>query len=392
MDDDIRQHANPLRAPLRGGEYALIFGFWTLYAVLAATGALLDPRTRFLNVAPQFGQVVLPFVQAYLWALLTPLIFMLAARIGMGVRPPVQRVLLLLGIGLLIAMAVDVVLAVARMELFPIPRPRRFGPLRMRPLAGLRRLWFLDDFVIFAGVLAAGFARAYSISWRVRHEEAARLEAETARLTSQLAESRLAVLRSQLDPHFLFNTLHAISTLVTKDPRGVRRMIALLSELLRRSLDGANQAEVPLRDELEFSGRYLEIMQIRFQGSLTVETRAAPNTLDTLVPGLLLQPLVENAVRHGLGDAVQEGRIEITTLREGDDLVVSVEDDGRGMADGVHEGVGLRNTRERLAAMYGDAQRLTLGAGQLGGLRVTVRLPFHTAADLRMSGTAASEE
>ncbi|HEU5210357.1 MAG TPA: histidine kinase [Longimicrobiales bacterium] len=392
MEGGVRGAVNTVHASLTRGEYALIFAFWTLYAVLAATGALLDPRSRFLDAAPYAGQLVLPFAQAYLWALLTPLIFMLVVRVGMGTRPPAERVLLLLAAGLLIAMAVDVVLAVIRMELFPLPRPRRFGPMRIRPLQGLRRLWFLDDFVIFAGVLAAGFARGYSIRLRARQEESARLQAEAARLASQLAESRLAVLRSQLDPHFLFNTLHAVSALVTTDPRGVRRMISLLSELLRRSLDGGSKAEVPLRDELEFSGRYLEIMQIRFQGSLVIETRAAPETLDALVPTLLLQPLVENAIRHGLGDAAREGHIEISAHREGDELVVGVEDDGEGMAAGATEGVGLRNTRERLAALYGDAQRLTLGRGSLGGLRVVVRLPFHTAADLRLPARATGEE
>jgi two-component sensor histidine kinase len=391
MADMTEAELSAVRAPLGRGEYALIFGFWTLYAALAATGALLDPRSRFMDTAPQLGQIVLPFVQAYLWALLTPLIFLLAAHVGMGARVTAQRVLLLLGVGLLTAVAVDVVLALVRVELFPPPRMRRLGPMRIGPVAGLRRLWFLDDFAIYAGVLAAGFARGYSLHLRARQEEAIRLQGVAARLATQLAESRIAVLRSQLDPHFLFNTLHAVSALVSTDPRGVRRMISLLSELLRRSLEGAHQAEVPLREELDFAGRYLEIMQIRFQGSLTVETRAAPETLDALVPGLLLQPLVENAIRHGLGDAAQPGRIEITARRDGADLVVSVEDDGRGMQSPAGEGVGLRNTRERLAALYGDAQQLALGTGRLGGLRAEVRLPFHTGDDLRLAGEAVHE-
>lgn len=390
MVDEVRTDASAVRTPLSRGEYALIFGFWTLYAVLIATSALLDPRSRVMDTTVQVGQIAVYFVQAYIWALLTPLIFNLAARVGMGTRATAQRVLLLLGFGLLIAAAVDIVLALIRMELFPSPRVRRFGPIS--PLEGLRRLWFLDDFVMYGGVLAAGFARGYAVRLRARHEEAVRLQAEAAQLTSQLAESRLAVLRSQLDPHFLFNTLHAISALVAKDPRGVRRMISLLSELLRRSLEGGSQAEVPLRDELDFSGRYLEIMQIRFQGSLTVETHAEQETLDALVPSLLLQPLVENAIRHGLGDAAQEGRIEITARREADELVVSVEDDGQGIDPSAQEGVGLRNTRERLAALYGEAQQLTLATGSLHGVRVEVRLPFHTPADLRLESAAAVED
>src|SRR5690606_8737851 len=157
---------------------------------------------------------------------------------------------------------VDVVLAYCRFQFFPPPRRGpRFNP-GLGPWEGIRRLWFLDDLVMFAGVAAAGLAREYSLRLRQRQEEAVRLQAESAQLSSQLAESRLAALRTQLDPHFLFNTLHAISALVTSDPRGVRRMITRLSELLRRSLEGVRAPEVTLREELDFVGHYLEIMQI----------------------------------------------------------------------------------------------------------------------------------
>jgi LytS/YehU family sensor histidine kinase len=282
---------------------------------------------------------------------------------------------------------VDIVLALVRFELIPPPEfRRRFdrGP-QFGALGGIRRLWFLDDLFWYGAIVAAGFAREYSLRLRLRQEESVRLQAEAAKLSSQLAESRLATLRTQLDPHFLFNTLHAVSALVTHDPRGVRRMISLLSELLRRSLEGGRAPEVPLREELDFVGRYLEIMQIRFQGKLEVSTIADAATLDCLVPNLVLQPLVENAVKHGLGDAAEQGRITIEARRDGEQLVLVVEDSGPGAREPIVERLGITNTRERLAALYGEAQSLRLGAGRSGGFLAEVRLPYHTAADLRVS-------
>src|SRR5687767_14480499 len=151
----------------------------------------------------------------------------------------------------------------------------------------------------------------------------------------------------QLNPHFLFSTLHAISSLVERDPRGVRRMIARLSELLRYTLQGSNKQVVSVEAEMDFLQRYLDIMQVRFQGRLEIETRVAPEVADALVPTLILQPLVENAVKHGVGKRVETGRIEIHAYRRGDRLVLGVRDNGPGLepedepVDG--EGVGLRN-------------------------------------------------
>jgi len=375
------------RVPLSRGDYVLILAFWTFFALLTAASALLDPRGRFGQPAPHAGQVLIAFVQSYLWAALTPLIFWLVARIGLGRHPQLRRVLLLFAAGLATAILVDVVLAYLRFQVLPPPSGRRFNSPSLGPWEGIRRLWFLDDLLMFTGVLAAGFAREYSLRLRARQEEAVRLQAEAARLSSQLAESRLAALRTQLDPHFLFNTLHAVSALVTSDPRGVRRMIALLGELLRRSLEGAREPEVPLREELDFVGRYLEIMQIRFQGKLQVTTHVDPDALEGLLPNLILQPLVENAIKHGMGDAAEEGAIAIRARVADADLLLAVEDSGPGVHGPLTEGLGIGNTRERLAAMYGTAQSLTFGPGAKGGFRVELRLPYHTAADLRAGVT-----
>ena len=217
----------------------------------------------------------------------------------------------------------------------------------------------MNPLLVYLAVLAAGFARNYYIGDQRRLEESAELRA-------QLADARLDALRMQLNPHFLFNTLHAVSALVDRDPAGVRRMIARLSELLRHTIESRGSDEVPLRDELDFLRRYIEIMEVRFQGRLRVETSIAPDVTDALVPNLILQPIVENALEHGAARATSEGRVTITARRSGDDLLLSVQDNGPGLAGG-DKGVGLRNTEERLQQLYGDAASLSIASAEGGG-------------------------
>jgi two-component system, LytTR family, sensor kinase len=246
-------------------------------------------------------------------------------------------------------------------------------------------------------VLAGGVARDYFLRYQSRREQTILLQAQAAQLQAQLADARLAALRTQLNPHFLFNTLHAVSALVERDPRGVRRMIARLSELLRTTLDGADEQVVPLGQELTFTHRYLEIMQIRFQGRLTIQSQIEPSALDALVPNLILQPLVENAIKHGVSKIDEEGRIEIHARREGERLALCVRDNGprvteHGLRAG--EGVGLRNTRERLEQLYGSDQSLTLRGAEDGGVLAEVNIPFRKRNEISsldgLAGTSAS--
>ncbi|HEV7574050.1 MAG TPA: histidine kinase, partial [Thermoanaerobaculia bacterium] len=209
-----------------------------------------------------------------------------------------------------------------------------------------------------------------------------------ANLQAAWTHSRLQALRMQLNPHFLFNTLHAVSALVERDPSGVRKMIARLSELLRHTIEARGADEVPLRDELEFLRRYIEIMEIRFQGRLTVTVNAGDRALDALVPNLILQPIVENALEHGASRASGRGEVTIDAKVDGDDLVVTVQDNGPGLQSN-DEGVGLSNTKARLDQLYGDPASLTLASPSAGGVLATLRLPYHTAADLRTRATHA---
>jgi signal transduction histidine kinase len=204
-------------------------------------------------------------------------------------------------------------------------------------------------------------------------------EAMTARLEAQLSSARLALLRAQLNPHFLFNTLHDLSQLIHEDPDRAEEMVDRLSELLRRSLRDAAEPEVALGEELEFLRGYLAIETMRFQDRLTVQIDVDPAALDARVPSLILQPLVENAIRHGIAPRAEPGRVEVHGRVIGEMLRLVVRDDGPGVL-GValreREGLGLANTRERLRTRYGDAHRLELVNRPGGGLDVVLEMPY----------------
>jgi two-component system LytT family sensor kinase len=203
-------------------------------------------------------------------------------------------------------------------------------------------------------------------------------ERRTLELEKGLAQAKLQALQMQLNPHFLFNTLHSISALMHKDVEAADSMITRLSDLLRAALAGADTQEVTLRQELSFLERYLEIEKIRFGPRLTVQLDIAPETLDAQVPNLILQPLVENAIRHGIEPRARPGRIELRAKRHADALALDVCDNGTGLAPGrsIKEGVGLSNTRARLRELYGEAFQFELAGGSNGGLEVQLRIPF----------------
>jgi signal transduction histidine kinase len=381
-------------------EPALILAFWTVMALLTAVGQMLDPRSGFLTPVLPGASIGLAFAASYLWAALTPLIFRLSGRYGFDRAHWRARVAALLAAGVVVAVAMEMAVAYLRLEVF---FERRDRSLAFDPLFGMKRLFWLDDLIVYLAVLAAGFARAYFLRLQERHTEtvrlqaeAARLQAEAARLEAQLAEARLTALRAQLDPHFLFNTLNAVSSLVGSDPRGVRRMIARLSALLRHTLEESVEPEVPLARELQVLTQYVEIMEIRFEGRLHVETSVDPGALDALVPNLILQPLVENAIKHGVSNlpGASVGRVEVAGRRAGDALVLTVRDNGPPLEDddalARPGGVGLRNTRERLAQLYGPAYGLTLAPAPGGGVVAELTIPYHTRADLH--ATAVDEE
>jgi sensor histidine kinase YesM len=217
----------------------------------------------------------------------------------------------------------------------------------------------------------------YAIEYYQKYKER---ELRASQLETRLAQARLQVLKMQLHPHFLFNTLNAISELVFKDPESAEHMITNLSDLLRLSLENVGVQEVPLKQELDFLGKYVEIEQTRFHDRLRLKMNIAPETLDATVPNMILQPLVENAIRHGIGVRSSGGNIEVGAERENGMLHLFVRDDGRGVLNGAQhalkEGVGLANTRARLDHLYGVAHRFGLENSPGGGLTVDMMIPF----------------
>jgi two-component system, LytTR family, sensor kinase len=359
---------------LSSREVTAIVLSWAFLGVLSASVRLLDPRVPTRpEVAAALARV--SFAEYTLWAALSIPIVWLAARYSIEGGQRLERVLVFVALGIAVAICVDWAVANLRMELLPESR-RRFRPgRRFIPPRPITSLGFIDDLMVYFAVLGGGVARDYFLRYRAREQETSRLQAEAAHLHAQLAEARLTVLRTQLDPHFLFNTLNAVSALVERDPRGVRRMIARLSDLLRHTLEEQPAQEVTLNRELELLRRYLDIMEIRFQGRLQVAFHIEPEVHDALVPHLLLQPIVENALKHGISDLEEIGRIEIEARSEGDDLVLVVRDNGPGPVDDPSSGVGVRNTVERLRELYGDRGRFVLRRGERGGAMAEVRMP-----------------
>jgi sensor histidine kinase YesM len=222
---------------------------------------------------------------------------------------------------------------------------------------------FINNLLLFWMLVGVGHALVYARRYRERDE--------------QLARAQLNALRMQLHPHFLFNALNTINTCVRTDADTAERMIARLAELLRHALAGGGAHEVALEEELRIARAYLEIEQARFEDRLRVRWNVDPSTRGARVPSLLLQPLVENAVRHGIAPRAAAGTIEIGAERRNGTLVLSVRDDGVGMPDGApREGVGLANTRARLRQLYGARQSLELVGGPGAGTTVRVSLPL----------------
>jgi LytS/YehU family sensor histidine kinase len=213
------------------------------------------------------------------------------------------------------------------------------------------------------------------------HRESQERELTAAQLQTRLAEAQLQSLQRQLHPHFLFNTLHTISALMHRDTEAADAMLARLSDLLRLTLERIGTQVLPLKEELDFVEKYLEIEQARFGDRLQVRFDTPPGTLDAAVPNLLLQPLVENAVRHGIGPKVGGGRVEVVARRDGDMLKLVVRDTGYGVpAEKLTAlntgGVGLSNTRSRLETLYPGRHRFEFQSSAAGGLEVSVVIPF----------------
>jgi len=243
------------------------------------------------------------------------------------------------------------------------------------------------------------FLISYVIDYYRRHQEEelkiSRLKAELAEAKLQVTEAQLQALKMQLHPHFLFNTLNSISALLDEDAEAADQMLARLGDFLRLTLENSGAQQVTLQEELEFLRCYLEIEHVRFHDRLTVSMQIEPGTLDARVPNLILQPIVENAIRHGIVSRIAPGQIEISARLSGDALQLQVKDNGPGLRlveagrATFKEGLGLANTRARLAQMYGPAHRFEMADAPEGGLQVTLTIPFESSGAVLAQEQAA---
>jgi two-component system, LytTR family, sensor kinase len=205
-----------------------------------------------------------------------------------------------------------------------------------------------------------------------------------ANLETRLVEAQLKALQHQLHPHFLFNTLHAISTLMHRDVEAADRTLMRLSDLLRITLENTGQQEITLKVELEFLSKYLQIEQTRFADRLVARFDVHAETLDAFVPNFILQPLVENAIKHGFARKAGPGHIDISARRDGDKLLMEVRDDGMGLSEdaltALQKGIGVSTTRARLQHLFGADYRFEFHR-QPAGLAVVIAIPWRTDAD-----------
>jgi two-component system, LytTR family, sensor kinase len=351
-------------------KWIAIWGIWTLFGfVFASQFALQNQYSK--NPFPLWQILAWQMFSGYVWFAMSPLIYLL------GKKFPIEK-----GkwrVNLVVHLFASFVFGGALLLIDSYFLPKLGYPIR-------EQFTTFGDFYKF--FVFSNIYLEISIYWtvlgiqqlvkyyRLNRER----ELRTSQLEARLALSRLQVLKMQLHPHFLFNTLNAISELMYKNPDAAERMISHLSDLLRLSFENLEVQEISLKQELEFLRKYLEIEQMRFEDRLKVDMQISPDTLDASVPNMILQPLVENAIKHGLAPRAGGGKIEIGAVRNNGHLRLTVSDNGIGVPFGdlehLDEGVGLSNTRRRLRHLYGDTHKFKLKNADRGGLDVNLTIPF----------------
>ena len=351
-----------------------VFGVFTaLIAANALQSAILGAVLgRDFPVGRSIGATALTW---YAWAALTPVIAVLVRRFPFTKGRWRKSVL--------VHLVASMVLFGAHFGLFGLgshvlhlapPGPRRLlvpPPPPAGPVQDAFRWYFFRGAGTY-GLIVGGLVLLDYV----------RKDRQRVALEGQLALAELKALRMQLQPHFLFNTLHAIGVLIHSDPKAAHVMLTRLAELLRLSLDTASEPELPLEVELAFVEKYLAIQKARFGDRLTVRYALEPDAMRGLVPTLVMQPLVENALEHGVAPHARPGVIEIAASRTANALTIRVRDNGNGLSERegrVKSGVGLANTRGRLRQLYGDRSRLTLANAVGGGLEVILEMPWREA-------------
>ncbi len=352
-----------------GGVYRVgwgaIFAVWSLPALVASYATYISWGTQGHPI-PFWQALAMQCPGWYVWVPLTPAVFALARRFPVSRYPNVRAIAAHVGL-LVVATVLYMCVDVWSTVLFrPSPQPIS---------RGLVESFFVGSLLMSLILYAATLATILALDYSRRDRERAR---RTLALEAQLARAELHSLRAQLHPHVLFNALHTIALLARSDANEAIRVTVLLGNVLRSVLDSGATDERPLRDEITLIEQYLGIELVRFADRLQVVWEIEPETQDAMVPTLLLQPLVENALRHGIARCVNGGSVIVSAERLGETVRICVWNDGPALPGGRvgRRGVGLRNTEERLNRLYGEAGRLVISNDRRGGVNVCVSLPW----------------
>lgn len=368
---------NAFKRDLRS--YPLYFLLWTVLGLFYFSQGLTQRLVSY-DPTPWWHYLLAWLSGVYIWALLTPAILFLGRRFPIDQRPRLQPVSLHLLLGAAFSafeLGLESVLY-SRLHLFPGAMKDFRGAVAQLLVRG-----FHGGVLQYWMVLGVQWGVLYYRRYQERSREVLKFELRASELQSQLMSARLNALKMQLQPHFLFNTLNAITVLVRQQKgKDAEQMLGHLSDLLRGVLEDVDAQEVSLRRELEYLQLYLAIEQVRFPDRLRVEVSADSATQEASVPQLILQPIVENAIRHGIGRSSSAGQILISASTADGTVELRVQDDGPGLSPSdspEDEGIGLANTRARLQQLYGQDARLEIENCERGGVVVTMNIPFHPA-------------
>ena len=357
---------------LRLNQGLMIVGAWTIVALISLTRHYMLEATQPMN-EPFWKLFPIWLTCYYSWMLLTPAVFGMARRWPLAKNRWGRNLLIHIPLSLAFT-AAAVFLSHAFYLLVKQHSEAGLGAYMLH----VHFVSYLKHFPFYWTTLAVANMLASFRALREKERLAAQLELERSRLETSLRQAQLDALRMQLNPHFLFNTLQTISVLMMDDTHSANRMLVRLSDLLRSTLRSSVEAISPLSEELAFLRAYLEIEQIRFADRLRVQWNIDPSTEAALIPTLLLQPLVENSIRHGIARLATPGTITISSRSEDETLHLSVADTGPGLSqqqDDLGHGIGLTNTRKRLKQLYPEHE-MEIIAGPAGGFEVRIAIPL----------------
>jgi two-component system LytT family sensor kinase len=350
--------------------WLLVFGFWTLIVLAYSTRGEVRGFTGQWMLVSWVGALKAAVAQWYSWGLLSLAIYWINRRLPFAPDALVRRLLVHVPLSIVFTVAYAYL---SRSVTILLDAPNDPGWVGATIVDTASRVTYRLGTFVYWAIAMMCVALDYQNDLKNR-------EIRTADLERSLSEARLATLRSQLDPHFLFNTLNSISAYVESAPRQARLMIEQLGDLLRLSLEHADEQEIPLERELMFVDRYIQLQLVRYADRLDVRVRVDPEVTSAAVPTFLLQPLIENAIRHGTSKLTAAGTIEVSAWRSGERLHLRVRDNGpglpRGWTLGRHIGIGLRNTQARLEQLYGKGEySLEVAPDEDRGTYVDVTFP-----------------